>query len=192
MAFVPTISVCLQKNCSKLVVTDDTGVYDATTNATGWEDAATLLATNVTALSIVVSQSGSTLTTQNVLTQLPGTMTGDLGFSEFAVAGLLDGEFTVTYKVTDASTTYTAIVTKFHACSVRCCIDAKWAAVANYETDLSNSGCDCASDTETEAIHLEGLYAAMNNAAASGDSTTRDALLTKLQRICDMDDCGCQ
>lgn len=191
MAFVPTIKVCLKKNCTTLVITDTTGVYDDTTNTTGWEDASTLLAASVTALSIKVEQSASTLTTQNVLTQLPDPVTGEITFTDILLSSLVDGEFTVTYTVTDSSTTYTAVLTKFHACSVRCCIDKKWAAIANYEAGTGNGSCECASDLETDALHLEGLYSSMMNAAASGDTTTRDILLTKLQRLCSMDDCNC-
>lgn len=191
MPFVPTIEVCLKKNCTTLVVTDNTDVYDNPNNLTGWEDASTLLAADVTALSIKVEQAASTLTTENVLAQLPGTVTGDITFNDIVLSSLVDGEFIVTYTVTDASTTYTAILTKFHACSVRCCIDKKWAAVANYEASTGNKGCGCAEDLETDALHLEGLYASMMNAAASGNTTTRDILLTKLQRLCSMDDCEC-
>lgn len=188
MAFIPTISACLQKNCNYVVMTDTTGVYDVTTNATGWQDAATILAANVTALTITISQDGTTLATENVLAQLPDPVTGEITYSEIEVDGLVDGEYTVLYTVTTAANTYTASETYFQACSVRCCIDSKWSTIAT-NGDTTTSGNTALVD---EALELEGLYASMNNAAASNLSTIRDNYLTKLQRICNIGtDCGC-
>ena len=191
MAFVPTISACLQKNCNYVVVTDTTGVYDVSTNDTGWGDAVeTILASAVTALTIAISQGGTTLVTTNVLSQLPDPVTGEIIYSEIEVDGLIDGEFTVTYTVTTASTTYTASETYFQACSVRCCIDSKWSTVAS-NGDTTTSGNTA---LVYEALGLEGLYASMNNAAASNYTTIRNNYLTKLQRICNItasSGCGC-
>ena len=189
MAFIPTISACIKKNCSTLVVSDTTGVYDAATNATGWEDASTLLAADVTTLTVAVTQSGSTLSTTNVLSQLPDPVTESFTFNDITVS-IIDGEYTVTYTVSDGTTTYTAELTQFHACAVRCCIDKMWIKVAEYVASTSASGCSCA-EYEQKAIHMEGLYYAMLNAAAAGDTTTRDNILTKLQRLCEMEDCKC-
>lgn len=188
MAFVPTISACLQKNCGYVVVTDTTGAYDAETNPNGWGD--TVSASDVTALVITISQNGSTLTTTDVLDQLPDPVTCGITYSEIAVDNLTDGEYTVTYEVTTVSDTYTASQTYFSACSVRCCIDSKWATIAaNGDTTTSGN-----TDAVDEALGLEGLYASMNNAAASNYSTIRDNYLTKLQRICGIttsSGCGC-
>jgi len=186
MAFVPTISACLQSNCNKVVVTDTTGVYDASTNLTGWENVATIVAADVTALVITITQ-GTTVVTTNVLAQLPDPVTGEIVYSEIEVDGLVDGEFTVTYTVTTASDTYTTSETYFQACAVRCCIDSKWSTIAS-NGDTTTSGNIAAVDT---ALGLEGLYASMMNAAASNYTTIRDNYLTKLQAICNISNCGC-
>lgn len=187
MAFVPTISACLQKNCAYLVVTDTTGVYDASTNPTGWEDAATIVAADVTALVITVTQGTTILATANVLAQLPDPVTSIFAYTQIELTGLVDGEFTVTYTVTTASGVFTTAPCSFQACSVRCCIDSKWATIASngYTT---TSGKTALVD---EALELEGLYASMMNAAASNQTTIRNNYLTKLQRICNITACGC-
>lgn len=188
MAFVPTISTCIQKNCGFISVTDTTGVYDADTNATGWGDALTLLESSVTALGVEVSQNGSTVASANVLSQLPGSITGALTYSEISVAGLIDGDFTVTYTVTTASNVYTASVVSFHACAVRCCIDSKWTQLT-LNGDTTTTGNTTLVDS---TMDLEGLYTSMIHAAASGYTTIRNNYLTKLQRVCNITTgCGC-
>ena len=190
MAFVPTISACLQKNCNYVVVTDTTGVYDAETNPNGWGDVSTITASNVNALTITITQGDTTLVTADVLSQLPNPITGEITYSEIEVDGLVDGEFTVLYTVTTASNTYTASETYFQACGVRCCIDKKWATIAaNGDTTTSGN-----TEAVEEALGLEGLYASMNNAAASNYTTIRNNYLTKMQRICGIttsSGCGC-
>ena len=187
MAFVPTISACLQNNCNYVVVTDNTGVYDASTNTTGWENAATIVAADVTALSIVITQGTTTLATANVLAQLPDPVTSIFAYTQIELTGLVDGEFTVTYTVTTASDTFTATQTGFQACAVRCCIDSKWSTIAANGSTTTSGNCELVD----EALQLEGLYASMMNGAASGNTTIRNNYLTKLQRLCNIANCGC-
>jgi|TARA_B110000967_G_scaffold196530_1_gene227207 hypothetical protein len=188
MAFVPTISTCIKKNCGFISVTDNTGVYDASTNTIGWEDASTLLASAVTALTLEVSQNGSVIVTENLLTQLPGAVSESFTYSDISVSGLIDGDFTVTYTVTTASDVYIASIVSFHACAVRCCIDAKWTQIT-LNGDTTTAGNTSLVDS---ALELEGLYASMINAAASGYTTIRNNYLTKLQRVCNITTgCGC-
>ena len=189
MGFVPKISVCLNKNCNYITVTDITGVYDVNDNPSGWEDPSTLDAVEVLSLTVEIIQNDVTIATENTLSQLPDPVTGQFSFSEIEVSELVSGEFTVEYNIRTASDIYKATITSFHACDVRCCIDAKWNAIAESGYTASNDGAGLVE----EALALEGLYSSMVSSAASLNTKIRDNYLTKLQRLCGMTskDCGC-
>ena len=56
-----------------------------------------------------------------------------------------------------------------------------------------NSDCDCGCNEKllVEIFKAEALYRSLLSLGACGDITTADKLLTKLQRICNLQSCNC-
>lgn len=188
MAFVPTISFCLEKDANdayQLHVNDTTDVYDATDNATGWEDASTLLAANVVTATLAVTDPAGTTTTINVLSQIPDPVTGTIDFtaldSDDGVA-IQDGYYKVLYTINDGSEDYTACVEKYFYPTVQCCVSKMMNKLI---ADPTNSKIW---DDVNKAKAYEAVLCA---AASAGDKVTADKFLALLQAFCNYNECNC-
>lgn len=195
MAFEPKISVCLSDQCKTLKATDVTGVYDVTTNPTGWQNAATVLASEVATATITITDPAGLTTNTTVTTQIPDPVTGSFNFTDFTLANSAkwaDGKYTILYTIETIPGaanpgTYTATICPYFLCNVECSVDKMWAKVA---TNLCCSDCD-ASELMEVAIIAEGYLRAIKSAISCGDSTTADTLLKTLTKITTFNDCNC-
>ena len=188
MAFVPTISFCLEQDANdnyQLHVNDTTDVYDATDNTTGWEDASTLLAANVVTATLAVTDPSGTTTTINVLSQIPDPVTGQLDFTALDASdgvSIKDGYYKVLYTLNDGSTDYTACVEKYFYPVVKCCISK---VVNKLVDDPSNE------KIQDDLNKIKAYEAVLCAAAQAGDKTTADKFLALLQVFCTYNECNC-
>lgn len=187
----PKIRVCFKNNCGTIDIYDTTGAYNATSNTGGWG------ATNITTVdvdSVTVSHTppGGDATTTDVTTTVNAevTVTG-----EFLIASLdvtaTDGEHTFVYTATEGTDTVTYTLRIFSTCVVRCCVDKLWAKAAQ---ELESGDCGCSGGNISygqKAMKAEALYQSIRNYASSSIGSTRDSLLAKLQRICNLENCNC-
>lgn len=191
MALIPKITPCIVEDCAVLRIKETTGVYSVN-NVGGWT-APNVDTSAATAASLIVTPPGGTATTTNVLSELPGTYVGEFYFSDIDVDAV-DGEWTITYTITTASTSYTTTNCYFSACVVRCCIDTLWAQIAEKEADTDRN-CACDPDKLTKlqdkAMFMEALYSEMMSAASWTNTTVRDKILVQLQRLCRINNCNC-
>jgi hypothetical protein len=188
MAFVPTITYCLIKNSSdvyELHVTDSTDVYDATDNTTGWEDASTIEASNLTEANLTVTDPSGSSTIINVLSQIPDPVTGQITFTELGVGNgitIIDGYYKVLYTVKTASTTYTACVEKYFYPSVKCCISKFVKLVQEHPKN---------DEYYKDLLKAKAWEKALSSAASTVDKAKADEILALLTDFCKYSPCGC-
>lgn len=193
MAFQPVITACLKNNCKVLEITDATDVYNSSSNSKGWEDASTLLAANVSTAYIKISYPGDDTPsqTENVTSQISNPVTGTFVFNDIFPSGTSfeDGYYEILYEITDTSDNiYSYKLRVYFTCNARCCINKLWETYA--ESVCGNCDCD-ASDDMDNALEAEAMLDALNSSASCLNTTTRDNILTMINRICDSEDCNC-
>jgi len=191
---VPKIRVCITDNCSKIKVYDTTSAY-STANPGGY-GASTIEATAVDSATISYTISGSTTpTVVDVSTTVNDqtTVSGEFLIAEITIDPL-DGEYSFLYSVLDGVTTKTYSTSIYNLCSVRCCVDKLWVKAAN--GNEADCGCGCSDGKKTsymsKAMSAEATYMAIVNGTSCANTTTRDNLLKKLQRICKLENCNCK
>ena len=186
MALSPVITATLKNNGQSISVVDATGVYDATTNTGGWETP-NIAGSDVTAASITITYPDGSTQVEDVLSQIPATVTGTFTFTDITLSGYQDGITVIRYELETLTTTYAYDLTLLFTCNVRACIDKMWADVA---CQTCSGSCDVGSLID-DANLAEALYNAMKSAAACGNSTYVDKILESLMNLCNWENCNC-
>lgn len=183
MALVPLIKACSKAGCTKLSITDVTGVYNASTNTTGYGATNNVTGSGDTGFSATITIDGGTPI--NVASQVADPIAGHFTYDDIDIT-LADGWHTIVYKVgTTAAGIKTNTIKIFTYCSVRCCVFQKMLELKNYDA------CKDASKIAV-TMHIWSMYTAMKYAASGCDHTEATNLLTRLQAVCGTTtDCGC-
>ena len=185
-----SFTVCQKDKCKTLTVEDTSGLFDAVTNPNGWDP------TGVTALDsaeIEVTFPDGTVTTYDVLSQIPNPITGNFSYTLTNGTSVFpDGSYKIKYTLDFVLPSVTVNSTEkciYFNCVTKCSLASLWAKTAEEEC-----GCDPCSGNELleTALLAEGLYRAMVSAASCGNTATADKLLARLKRIFDYNDCNCK
>jgi hypothetical protein len=191
MALELNISACIKNSCNQLQVEDITGVYDAAANSGGWEDASTLLGSNVSTAEIIITFPDGTTQTETVTSQFPGTVTGTITYDLISVSdssSFSDGLYNIKYKITSTTNeVYTAQLNPYFTCNAECSVGKLWSA---YASAFCTSSCDVQLKLEKAQLG-EGLLSAIKASVLCNNTTTADNLLERLTRLADYEDCGC-
>lgn len=187
MALDLKICAGFKDKCSTIVIKDITGAYNVDTNATGW-GSPNDVTTDVSEATIQVDTPNVSIEGESVLDSLPTTVTGTFDLTEITVPPL-DGEYTITYTIagSDLAAPQEAKIKIFSSCVVRACIDKMWAKYA----DAVLENCKCSQLKENNALEAEALYRAMMSSTGCLDANARTAILKKIQRLCELEDCKC-
>ena len=186
MALVLSFSSCLKTKCSVLSITDTSGVYNVTTNPTGW-GSPNLLGSAVTTATLTITPPGGSAQVVNVLSQIPATVTGDITFTDITLSSYTDGVTTIAYSVSDGATTYSKSSDILFTCEARSCIDKMWAK--NAAAACGNS-CELLSLVD-DANLAEGLLKSLKSAGACNNETCVDSILSAINQLCEFNDCNC-
>lgn len=188
------ISACVENACQVLTVRDTTGVYDLTDNPGGWQNAGTVLAASVTAAVLNITlPDGTAMDEIDVLADLPDPITGEFNFPSITLPAKADGKYVIEYTITVGTTSKTKRLSIYSLCNVRCCIDKMWSKYAN-NINATSDGCGCTPQstlTKDRATLAETLLKAITSSAMCNNETSRDGLLTKLKRLCALEECNC-
>lgn len=190
----PLISGCIKGGCSKFYLTDSTGIYNAVTNTGGWQNAVTILASDVTAIVLSITKpDGTVMDDVDLLSQLPDPVTGTIEYNSIDLVTPLDGLYTFSYKINVGDLQIVKTGTIYSTCNVRCCVSKMW---DKYAQDLiTGEDCGCA-NSKTDIRSMAELGESMLNALESGaicnNTNLRNAILEKLQKLCKLVDCGCK
>lgn len=199
MAFIPTISACLN-GCTGITFNDTTGFYNNPNNIYGWNN--TLWKNQldgspyVIAATISISLNGGTATTVSVLDKIQDSVFPDFELYQYTPVdtnsgnfNLADGYYTITYTITDSNDlVYTTDIVFVVYCNVACCVANKAAAVA---AELCN---DCDSQAYEDFLLADGILQALKATAESLGTAEFTKLLNKLQKLCGTSTtggCGC-
>lgn len=196
MALVLRFNICTEDNCKRFVFTETTGVYNATTNPTGYNAPNPLIASATSATLDVYLPSNTTTTpdlTVDMFAESYPTVVdtfeytiynSDLGFS--AGTKMTDGfykfVYTVVIDVSGTPTTFTQTVTKALSCNAACCVDGLFGEIPDFE-------CDCAEAAINKALTAQAIYKAMVSAGACGNKTKYTKLQSMLSRMCNNTNC---
>lgn len=184
MALVPTIKVCSTNSCSGISITDTTGVYDASTNLTGWSVSDADPNINPTDTNFAVSVTIDGGTAIPITSQVPENVVGNFTYDTIDI-DLTDGWHTIVYTVTSDTATTSVTVKIFTYCKIKCCIFNKMLEMKEY---------DPCKDTSTllKYMHLWNLYNAMIYEANGCNANNATTTLTRLQTLCGVTvDCRC-
>jgi hypothetical protein len=189
---VPKLRACWTNNCKSVEIYDTTLPYNAVTNIGGWGpvniDASALDSATITYTTPSASDSVTVDVTTAVNAQT--TVTDEFLLTTINLTETDDGQWTFLYTCTEAGTSVTYEISVYSTCAVRCCVDKLWAKSA--KELLEDCGCSGSSVPYTDKAHKgEGLIHAIHNGASCNDTATKDALLAKLQRICNLENCNC-
>jgi len=186
----PTIRVCFSDNCSKMKIYDTTGA-ESVANTGGW-GATNVNPVDVTAAVLSYTVPGEDAVELNVLTTVNAqtTVTGEFLLAEVDLT-TGDGTHSFVYTLTDGALSVVKYHTIFSLCAARCCIDKLWAKAA---LNLVEEDCGCTENSSSyasKALLAEAIFKAISNGVSCSNANVRDALLTKLQRICNLENCNC-
>jgi hypothetical protein len=201
MAFIPTISACLN-GCTGITINDTTGFYNSVTNIYGWNGGPTLWKTalggdpHVAAATISISLNGGVPITVNVLNKVQESVFPDFELYQYTPVNstgsaftLADGYYNIVYTLTDeAGLTYTTDTTFVVYCNVACCVSKLAARVAD---ELCNN---CDSEAYNDFLIADGMLQALKATAESLGTQEFTKLLNKLQKLCNQTSaggCGC-
>jgi hypothetical protein len=201
MAFIPTISACLN-GCTGITFNDTTGFYNNPNNLYGWNDDATLWKNQldgspyVNAATISISLNGSVATPISVLNKIQDSVFPDFELYQYTPVdtnsgnfNLADGYYNIVYTITDNNDiVYTTDTVFVVYCNVACCVANKAAAVA---AELCN---DCDSQAYEDFLLADGILQALKATAESLGTAEFTKLLNKLQKLCGTSTtggCGC-
>jgi hypothetical protein len=200
MAFIPTISACLN-GCTGITINDTSGFYNIDTNPFGWNSTDSLWRTAsgirpyaVTA-TIDISLNGGVANSINVLDRIQNSLFPEFELSQYTPTSslgefnLADGYYNIVYTIVDNNNvTYSSEITFVVYCNVACCVANKAAAVA---AELCNN---CDSQAYEDFLLADGILQALKATAESLGTAEFTKLLNKLQKLCGTSTtggCGC-
>ena len=197
MAFIPTISACLN-GCTGITFNDTTGFYSST-NSYGWNN--TVWKTQAggdpyaIAATIDISYNGGTAISINVLNVVQDSLFPEFELYQYTPTNssgnfnLADGYYTITYTITDSNDkVYFTDTTLVVYCNVACCVANKAVLLADQLCD------DCSSQPFEDFLLADGILQALKATAESLGTAEFTKLLNKLQKLCGTSTtggCGC-
>lgn len=198
MAFIPTISACLN-GCTGITFNDTTGFYNNPNNLYGWNN--TVWKTQIggdpyaITATIDISYNGGTPTSINVLNKVQDSIFPEFELYQYTPTdssgnfSLADGYYTITYTITDSdNVTYFTDTTLVVYCNVACCVANKAVLLADQLCD------DCSSQPFEDFLLADGILQALKATAESLGTAEFTKLLNKLQKLCGTSTtggCGC-
>lgn len=184
MALEPSIRVCLNSSCDTLTLYETTGVYDETTNLTGY-GAPNILTSDVTIVTLrVTNPSGDIYDITLTDNDFPKTNEDDgyeIDMSEIGdITNVEDGYWTFKYTVFTSGDSYTVTQGYMFYCNSECCV-AKMLAKVDPEE------CDCDAENNTKIsnyIRSITLLDSLKNAAYCFNEDRFDKIKTLLAKLC--------
>lgn len=185
MAIAPTLTACFKENNTLLQITDTTGAYSA--GNTGGYGSPNDASTSITSATIVITFPDSSTQTVDVTSQINAqVVTGNYVFTDVTPDSTADGVYGFVYTIVSPSGTVTGSVHKLFLGKVRCCLD-------KLAKDLPDKLCsECDTNAFIDRLNFaEGLYKGLLSLGGCYNLAGISKLLTKLQALCDFEDCNC-
>ena len=193
MAVDVKFSICQNSSCDTLAFTETTGLYNATTNTTGWGavgggDPNEMVSQATAATLLITGPDGTVYPTVDLfaLGSFPKSDSTSASITATSLAATMssfaDGLWKMTYSVTTGTATYTETITFFFTCQVESC-------VCKLVADLNLDDCTCDLDKLNTVLQAKAYVDAMNYAVGCGNLNGANEILTSLQRLCGCTSC---
>jgi hypothetical protein len=183
MAADVKFSICQESNCDAFSFTENTGVYNAITNPTGW-GAPNELTTDATAATLLITgPDGTVYTTIDLFAtgSFPKSDSTSVSIAASTLSSSLttftDGLWEMTYTVTTGTTTYTETQTFFLYCQVSKCVN-------NLIAGLDMNDCHCDVDSVNKALQAKAFADSLNYAVGCGNLEGANEILKSLNKLC--------
>lgn len=192
MALIPKSKVVPPEDCKSILIYDNIGVYDATSNPGGFNSPNPVIGSVLTRTITITFPDGTTIAPISVYPTLPNLndipfliLNTDMGLP--ATQSIPEGAWYFVDTITgNNGSPYTATNSyfKYLACSVCCCVK-KAAGRA------SGKGCKCTKADKIAFSEVWDDYELMMDAAACGKFNQANEILAQLQLTCKKLNCGC-
>ena len=176
-------SICQENTCDGVNFSENTGIYNVTTNPTGW-GAPNEATTDATAATLLITGPDGTVYSNIDLFALSSFPKSDdtsylieASTLSPALTTFADGLWEMTYSVTTGSTTYTETMTFFFYCHVTKCVNNLIAA-------LDINDCTCDEDGVNKALQAKAYADSLNYAVGCGNLAGANEILTSLNKLC--------
>lgn len=185
MAISPDLTVCFKENNTLLQITETTGIYSV--GNTGGYGSPNDANTSITSATILITFPDDSTQTVDVTTEINASaVTGDYVFSDVTPTYTKDGVYSFLYTVVSPSGTVTKTIFKLFIGKARCCLDKLWKEVPDKLCS------ECETDPYIDRLNFaEGLYTSLLALGGCYNLAGIDKVLTKLQTLCDFEDCNC-
>lgn len=188
MALELKFDVCQSNDCLSFDFTEQTGIYDGTTNTGGYGTPNTEVADIIAAELVIVAPYFTD--TIDLYSQFPDSTGLEIKNYDGTTGGVItDGIYTITYNVyidVAGTPTLDATLTKsfLFSCGSKCCVD-------KIVAKLAESTCGCDSQSVKDALLANALYESLLLAGDCGNITAVNNLIARINRICTIKGCGC-
>lgn len=180
--------ICQKGDCSVIDFSETTGLYNVTSNPTGWGTSVTTVNPDIALYKYskleFFNSAGTLVKTFELYPDFP---TFDTAFKKSLTIDFPDGIYRIVYTVKEdknSSTSYTKEIQQAFLCNVQCCVKSM---VKNIDFDCKCS--DKASDEYIKAfVLLQGLICAAN----CGNISQFNNILGVLEKICKAKKCNCK
>lgn len=190
MALNLELNVTIVRNGTRMLVVDATGNSIIASDGK-WNDA--VAHTDVTGATLDITYPDGTTEQKDFIT---------LGYFQVAIAGIFsyelftepngqekfpDGKYEFTYTITTSTATYTDTLTKYFYHNLEACISQLWYKLPDEMCD----SCDYKEFLDS-CLLAEGLYRALQAAAAFENDSLVLQLAEDATRICEINGCNCE
>jgi hypothetical protein len=191
MALTVKSCVILSDDCTSIYFFDKTGIYNASTNPTGYGAPNPAIGDFASATLSVTIAGATTPIVVNVFADLPSNNVDAAYELTAAACGLTvfpDGLTRVTYTiVTKIDVTYTTTQLFLVDCDIECCIEKKKLEIAK---DPDSCGCGCGDKKILNMLYLEALLEAAQAATCCGDVKSVNDIVSILKTKCSSTNCS--
>lgn len=191
MSVVKVLFEICEENCTSFIFDETTGLFNSTTNPTGWNGSNPNIALT-TAATLDIYYPGDLTTIGLTIdlfatTDFPSTTstpTYTITNTALGLSGrLTDGLWKFVYTVVVDGQTFQQSIEKITYCNAKCCVDGLFGAIDDLDCR------DCQKIAEDKALTAFTLYRGMISAATCGKINKFTRLQTMLTRLCNNTNC---
>lgn len=194
-AIKPTLFTCLENNCTKIKLTDNTGLWNSTTGVKQWSNSevpggvelSDIISSTVTLVNLNTEVEYQFILKNSNVNYYPNEASNEFSFTPFNWSGI-DGIYSIKYEieVEDPHTSITFNDKILITCASENCIQEQW---KKYFTECS---CNGNKDFYFKALEMEAMLKGIQAEFICNQDQKANKILSVLNKICqNFTDCGC-
>lgn len=189
MAFSPNIQLCLKSGCTSLIFKETTGIYNATTNPTGYGSPNPVKGDFISAILTVIAPDSTEYTIDLFTEGFPendDTIEYEIPLSDLGNrSSIEDGYWVFTYTIDTGSTVYNVTKSYFFYCNAECCV-ARLLSTIDIFADPNNQSNKRKLDNYK---FVRTLLDSLKGAANCANETQFNLIKSLITKLCRNTDC---